>query len=358
MSKPIHPAFASIVGQGRVIEFLSRAIDAGRLPHALIFSGPIGVGRGLTARALASILLTADRSDIDAIETTRRHLLVGTHPDFHQVNKEMIRLIPDKKGHHPTELGVDVIREFLIRSAARKSVSGPGKVFVVEQADLMSSAAQNALLKVFEEPPAGTYVILLAEQSEALLPTIRSRAQLLRFTRLTDREALAVVMNHGRAEGSEAGGLPASQAVALANGSPGLALGYLRDGIPLIADSLFKAVDAAGGDDWEPVATLLAAQVETLTEQAVARDPLASKDLVRRDALGTLLGLLADRCRSRMRAFENPDDEDTAQSETELECRKIEAIGEAERLVNGNVNVSLVIRQVASRLAFGVSRLG
>ena len=79
----------------------------------------------------------------------------GNHPDFHVITRELIRY-HDKTGKiKGIDLSIDVIRAELVEPAGRKPVMGRGKVFVVEQAELMNPLAQNALLKTLEEPPGG-----------------------------------------------------------------------------------------------------------------------------------------------------------------------------------------------------------
>ena len=108
----------------------------------------------------------------------------NTHPDFHVITKELIRY-HDKTGKSKgIDLSIHVLRPELIEPASRKPAMGRGKVFVVEQADLMNAQAQNALLKTLEEPYGRTLIILLTDQPGALLATIRSRCQMVRFASL------------------------------------------------------------------------------------------------------------------------------------------------------------------------------
>ncbi|HLL89709.1 MAG TPA: hypothetical protein VK324_10415, partial [Tepidisphaeraceae bacterium] len=139
--------FDSILGQGKAIDGLRRAYAADRLPHGLVFAGPEGVGKGTTAAALAALFLcerpAGDRpcGQCDSC----RVFPSGNHPDYHVVTKELIRY-HDKSGTSKgTSLSINVIRPEVVDKAGRKAVMGRGKVFVIEQADLMQAAAQNAL---------------------------------------------------------------------------------------------------------------------------------------------------------------------------------------------------------------------
>src|SRR5439155_23785955 len=110
----------------------------------------------------------------------------GNHPDYHVITKELIRY-HDKTGKSKgIDLSIKVIRPELVDAAGRKAAMGRGKVFVIEQAELLNTQAQNAMLKTLEEPLGRTLIILLTDQPDVLLPTIRSRCQLLRFSPLPE----------------------------------------------------------------------------------------------------------------------------------------------------------------------------
>src|SRR6185312_16438132 len=163
-----------------------RAYLADRLPHGLIFAGPVGVGKATTARALAALLLCENPKDTTPCGSCSSctSFAANTHPDYHVVTKELIRY-HDKTGKSKgIDLSIHVLRPELIEPAGRKAVMGRGKVFVVEQAELMNPQAQNALLKTLEEPAGRTLIVLLTDQPNALLPTIRSRCQLISFASL------------------------------------------------------------------------------------------------------------------------------------------------------------------------------
>src|SRR5688572_2011041 len=161
---------------------------------------------------------------------------VTTHPDFHLVYRHLIR--PVKERSKAIEPSVDVIRDYLVEPANLKSSMNRGKVFVVEEAELMNPAAQNAMLKTLEEPAGRTLIMLLTDQPHALLPTIRSRCQLVRFapleTKLVQRELEKRKIDKGAAVA----------AAALTEGSLGLALKWVQDGVVSAAGELIRQIDA------------------------------------------------------------------------------------------------------------------
>ncbi len=178
----------AILGQPHAIELLQSALQTDRLHHALIFHGPKGVGKFTTARALAAILLCHEVAKkaassflppVRACGTCRScaALRAGSHPDDHVITKELARFSSDAavRDRKLMTIPTAVLRENLIEPVNLAPRLGSHKVFVVDEAELLDSVSQNILLKTLEEPPAGTYVILVTDAEDRLLPTIRSR---------------------------------------------------------------------------------------------------------------------------------------------------------------------------------------
>jgi DNA polymerase-3 subunit delta' len=106
----------------------------------------------------------------------------GSHADFHLIYKELSEFTTDGKGKKtPVDLPIDVIREFLIDRVSASPTLSERKVFVVSEAERLNRYSQNCLLKVLEEPPDYCTVILLCTRLEKLLPTTKSRCQIIRF---------------------------------------------------------------------------------------------------------------------------------------------------------------------------------
>lgn len=199
--------FADIVGQDRAIETLTVAMKANRLPHALLFAGPVGVGRRTLAEALAGAILCPN-SNQQSHEACGHcedcHLLeAGNHPDLHMIYKELAAHHPDANVRSSVmqELGIPIIRHFLIAPAMQSPARGKGKVFIILEAELMSDVAQNALLKTLEEPPPGVTIILLCQRPEELLATTLSRCSLIRLNRLEHDFVVSKLTAEGCDEG-------------------------------------------------------------------------------------------------------------------------------------------------------------
>lgn len=169
---------------------------AGRLPHAMIFAGPRGVGKTTMAYRLARFLLMQRANeaqdslfgdaesalppgtlDVDTHDPNFSRIAANSHADFRYFDSSF-----NEKKDQKT-IGVEVVR--LIEPALRqKAVYGGWRVMILRDADMMTRNAQNALLKIFEEPPPQVLMILIVNRLGAMIPTIRSRARVLQFNPL------------------------------------------------------------------------------------------------------------------------------------------------------------------------------
>jgi len=176
--------FEALVGQATIVQALQRALTSGRLPHALMLEGPIGVGKATCAGILAQALNCEVENFVDACGacTSCRKVARGLHPDVLWVEpmgtsgKILLRQIvprPDDKPESPNEP--------IVAWVGYKPFEGRRRVVIIDDAHTMNAAAQNALLKTLEEPPSSSILVLVTPRPAALLPTIRSRCQSLRL---------------------------------------------------------------------------------------------------------------------------------------------------------------------------------
>jgi DNA polymerase III subunit delta' len=326
-----------ILGQSVAVEFISAACVGDRLPHALIFAGPAGVGKGTTALALAGwFLCQKPREDRACGKCDSCRLLpTGNHPDYHVVAKELIRY-HDKTGKSKaTVLSIDVIREELVAPAGRTSVTGRGKFFVVEQAELMSAAAQNALLKTLEEPGGRTAIVLLTDAPESLLPTVLSRCQIVRFASLD----LKLVKSQLEKRGIEPA--MAAEAAELSDGSLGGALRLISEGVIPAARQLHQQLDGLlNGRAMADLPGWLKSAADAYAEKELERDPLGSKEAATRAGLALYLSLAARRFRRRLRETSDTD-------ELEQACAAIDSVARCQMYLDANVNVPVALGQLA-----------
>jgi DNA polymerase III subunit delta' len=192
-----------LIGQDLARAAVERAIAAGRLAHAYVFEGPPGVGKRSAALGLAMALdcPRAPGSGCGACEVCRR-IEAGLHPDVPTFG-------PSGPGG---QIVVDDVRAILALARTRPH-EAPARVIVVDDADAMNPSSANGLLKTLEEPLPGNHLVLCTAAPDRLLPTVRSRAQRIRF-RALGATALAEI--------ARARGLPEARAeiaAALADGS-------------------------------------------------------------------------------------------------------------------------------------------
>jgi DNA polymerase III subunit delta' len=194
--------------QDRAIGLLERGYAAGRSAHAYIFSGLDGVGKYTTARQWAKLLLCKSPvaetrggepfADSCGVCESCTLLEANAHPDYVHVYKELLEFTKDGKDRAaPVELPIDVVREFLIAQVSNRPTLSNRRVFVVSEAQKLNANSQNALLKVLEEPPQYCTIILLCTRLEELLPTTRSRCQIIRFGPVDERRITDVLTGRG-----------------------------------------------------------------------------------------------------------------------------------------------------------------
>jgi DNA polymerase-3 subunit delta' len=225
--------------QERVIEILQRSFAADKTSHSYIFAGKDGVGRFKTACEFGKLLLCEKpvkrKEFFDSCEKcpSCRAFEAGSHPDFHHIYKELLEYTRDGKGKKtPVKFPIDVIREFLIEKVSNRPLESERKVFIVSEAEKLSIESQNALLKVLEEPPAYCCIILICTRLERLLPTTRSRCQMIRFGPVDEEKIAGKLAEIGLDKKS-------SQYFArLADGSIGMAVVWAR--LELAGASLYE----------------------------------------------------------------------------------------------------------------------
>jgi DNA polymerase-3 subunit delta' len=181
-------AFKDIAGNSRVKRILRRALQRHRLPNSLLFSGPAGVGKTATAVTVAKALNCKAGKD-DACEECEscKAIEAGRFPD-------VLGIAPEKE-----VIKIEQMR-FIKQMAYLKPFSGTKRVFIVEQAEKMNEESANSLLKVLEEPPSFTHVILVTSNPFLILPTIRSRCQVLGFSNIGREEIERILAEQGYPE--------------------------------------------------------------------------------------------------------------------------------------------------------------
>ena len=170
--------FNDIIGNENIKELLQNSIKTNNLVHSYMFVGPNGIGKKLFADAFAKMILCEEHNS--SCNECNSCILFSSqnHPDFMVIDAE-----------NSKEIKIAQVR-FLQEKIAEKPVVSNKKVYIINNADLMNTEAQNCLLKTLEEPPEYAVIILVLSNESKLLNTIKSRCTKISFNRLTNDELL------------------------------------------------------------------------------------------------------------------------------------------------------------------------
>jgi DNA polymerase III subunit delta' len=354
-----------VLGQRRALSALTKALLGGHVHHAWIFHGPFGVGKRTTAVEFARLLLDPSTTPehmarFTPIRGTRVDTLVGagTHPDLHIINKERtesssIASLRDKK---QTNIPVDLLRELMLGGTVdgkvfdgavwRTPYLGHGKVFILDEAELLDEVGQNALLKTLEEPPAGTMIILVTTREDRLLPTIRSRCQRIGFGAL-DQDAMAQWLAAARTTaGLELDGQSLAWIERFAEGSPGTVVLAAKHGVhewarelaPTLADLSRGRFTANLGERWAEL-------ISACAERVIKENDRASKEAANRLGTRLLFGVLGQYVRDGLRGAADRSDLDEAERWGQL----ADIIAEADEHIRRHLNLKQVLALLVAR---------
>ncbi len=177
---------SAIKGQKQAVGILTGFLETGRAPHALLFSGPEGVGKRFAAGLFARAVFCRSEGTVPCFSCEACGKIErGAFPDLISIG-----IAEDK-----TRILIEQIQE-IERIVAYHPFSGDRRVIIIDPADLMTENASAAILKTLEEPPAGTHFILVTDRAFSLPPTILSRCQKVRFSPLA-RSVIAEILGGG-----------------------------------------------------------------------------------------------------------------------------------------------------------------
>ncbi|MEM0914276.1 MAG: hypothetical protein AAGK09_06650 [Planctomycetota bacterium] len=384
-----------LLAQPAATDQLNRQLAAGRLPHALVFAGPAGVGKHTAALWLAQRLLcldpvttlTGEIEPCDACESCRLLLKLANdapsdgdddtddpipgvaHPDLHLIHKQLAATssVATLRTRKQTNIPVDLLREHVVGGATsdgnahdapafKSPVLSRHKVFVIDEAELLDGYAQNVLLKTLEEPPPNTTLILVTAREDRLLPTIRSRCQRVPFSPLPDDVVTQWLTDHLQAasERSEAADHDIPWLTQFAAGSLGRAKIAIDQGLAAWGAALEPQLDALA--QGKPAPTLggdLYERVQAFAEAAVKKHKNASKEAANRVAASLAWSIVARHAHRRLTAEADAATPRDLPAAARLErwAAVLDAVHEAEGLLASNVNLSLLCDDLAARCA-------
>ncbi len=306
--------FAELYGNEDAKQHARHLLKVGRVPHSFLLAGPDGIGKRLFALELARAFVCTEPIDgegcgkcsacgrvvrfaypepTDKSKDEYKKVFFSEHPDVGTVVTYK-RLIL-----------VDAIRD-LEREANFRPYEANARFFIVDEAEKLNDNAANALLKTLEEPPDSTYLILVTSRPDHLLPTIRSRCQMLRFTPVAAEEIARCLIAKSAFHGDEA-----KLVARLANGSIANAMSFDLEKFRSIRESMLGVVenvitsgnippllqmsesmnDAKGKEDYEPSIDVLESLVRDvwLLKNSAGSDAIINIDLAAK--LGELAAL-------------------------------------------------------------------
>jgi len=351
-----------LFGHEQLRERLSASIKAGRLPSSLLLQGPRGVGKQRLAISIAHELLCTSEADAPCGKCPGcRYVSELTHPDLHwvfprprlkdsdpdldQVRNDYLEAIAERAaagGLYPSPSGSEGIYVATIRYLVQRAVIAPAfsrrKVIIVGDAERMvpqegSDMAANAFLKLLEEPPADTTIILTSSEPGALLPTIRSRVVTVRVPRVSDNAVRAFVEDPVVRKALDKNGKGSvAERVRAAGGAPGTLLtGDAQARAIVNARRMIDAATAGRGS---------AIHVTAMSQGvAGARGGFA-------DTLEALVDLLGERVRDAL----HRSDPDAAASASKAVDSVLKALTQTETNVNPQLITSRLLRDLSATL--------
>ncbi|MBU1383122.1 AAA family ATPase [Myxococcota bacterium] len=251
--------FENIYGHQNIIDSLEFAVSRGRLHHALLFCGMEGTGKRSVAVALAKSIFCNGASNPVKISNRINN---NTWEDLILVDTEWAVKNPTQN------IKIEAIRELESR-VIKGPFESPNLVVIIDSMDKMMPASSNALLKTLEEPPSGTFLILLATSAESVLPTIRSRCNLINFAPLDDSILLQYLQDNYPDISEDLG----ANLISLSRGS----IGTLND---FISDENFGGLLTLSQ---EMVNCIIGGNMQTILElsEAASSDPQSIQRLFR-----------------------------------------------------------------------------
>lgn len=167
--------FEKIIGNPEIKAYLQNTIKSKKIANSYMFIGNRGIGKKLFAREYAKNMMCLENGECNDKCNSCIKFNAGSNPDYYE-------LTPENQ-----KIKIDNIRQ-LQEKIAEKPIISNKKIYVIDDADLMTEESQNCLLKTLEEPPKYSTIILIVSNESKILPTIKSRCIKVNFNRLTESE--------------------------------------------------------------------------------------------------------------------------------------------------------------------------
>ncbi len=335
-----------IIGQQSAKKTIENALNHGRTHHAWVFKGPAGVGKCAAAMEFARCLID-DSVSFDSFGSSKG---VFQHQDLHVIKKEDALWSKNTSltKRKQTNIPVDLLRERMIGGrtsddrthdspAFKTSVTGGNKVFIIDEAELLDETAQNALLKTLEEPPLGTFVILVTSRDDLLLPTIQSRCQSVHFSLLHTSEMDRWL----KLASIDASKSALDWSILFSSGSPGDVCISIESNLPDLAKTLDGFICGVGQSKIFPSAAASMIQfVDSFVNIQLDKNSLCSKEAANRRAFSVILQLLGMRVRKLL---------GDNREQSSLAIRAAAVLADVESQIQTNISIKVLLESLAFR---------
>ena len=318
-------------------QLFQRSVARGRLSHSYVLAGPSGIGKHQFARLLAKSLFcrSGSAAELAVCGECRacRGFEAGSWPDYHEIGLLEGRsaiLISQMAGEGETRG-----QEGLCYELSMTPQTSERRIAVVHDAGQMNQEASSALLKTLEEPPARSLILLITDHPDSLLPTIRSRAQFMRFFPLATSDIESLLLSAGLTE--DAG--EAAAVAALSDGSLKTAQRLLDSRLRTLRESIGEALNDPNAFDPVRISRLVTDHIEEMSG-SVAEQRIHAQWLMK---------FIAETLRTRLRSLVHGDLSDRPSQRSGIRpgidvlAPMLERTVRASELIERNAAVSLVI---------------
>lgn len=343
--------FPSLFGNDALKVRIGRAIELGTAPHAFLIDGPLGSGKTTLAIEISAAKncerINSPDYPLPCGECRScKRIYSGNFPDLKILERPSDR----------ATIGVEAVKLFR-EDMFLSSTESDCKIYIIKNADTMTSEAQNALLKVLEEPPSGVNIILLAESCDKILTTVKSRAQYISMMRFTEKETLSYLLSESE------------EARKMHKESPERLLGIIMssDGRLGLAKKLIQKKFSEENDEQRKETLDFILAISAKASFSDIRSAIFSLPQKRQELLASLericcalrdLIVTKESLAAPTVFYPTPDEAIRAGADISLKrlLTVFDAVNEAHALCSKNANVSSVSTNLLSKIKLGISR--
>jgi DNA polymerase III delta' subunit len=337
--------FPKLLGNEETKARIGKAIESGTVPHAFLIGGPSGSGKTTLALEMAAAINCQRKQDISSalpcgLCDSCRRIYEGNYPD--------VKILQKKKDK--ATLGVEAVKDFR-EDMFLSSTESENKIYFIDDAESMTPEAQNALLKVLEEPPRSVTIILLAKECDRILTTIKSRAQYIAMTRFEDRELAERLLSES-AEARAIKSLDPSRFMGLVMSADGR-LGLAKK---LISKKMSESTEEERADIIQLIRAIGQKPSYTEIYSAISRFPIKRPELnlALERLMNALRDLLIIKYDKNARTVFFPSAEEAERLCGEISSVRLvkiyDIVSEAHELSSRNANISNLLASLCAKL--------